>query len=313
MMTEGDFPGLSLLSLPSREPLASVSRTIVCLGNFDGVHLGHLALLREAERLREEVFPGAALGVFCFSEPPSSFFPGGAVPRLNTLDEKLSLFGQSGIGFAALGDFPSLRDLTPSEFTREICEKRLCAQALVCGFNFRFGKMGAGTPDDLKAIFPGLVSVVPPVCLDDLPVSSTRIRESIQSGRVDDAARLLSRPFSLTSPVLHGKALGRKLGFPTVNQVFDPRSVLPRLGVYVTRCEIDGKTYKGITNVGNRPTVDQSDAPVNCETYLIGFSGDLYGRELRVEFLRFLRPEIRFSDTEALAGQIALDLAEAQK
>lgn len=155
------------------------------------------------------------------------------------------------------------------------------------------------------------VTVCPEIRVLDETVSSTRIRRLLNEGDPVQATQLLTRPYSLTAPVLHGKALGRTWGFPTVNQNFPADILIPRRGVYISSCTVDGVSYGGISNVGSRPTVDR-EAGINCETHLLDFSGDLYGREITVSFLQFLRPERQFESEQALREQIGQDLAQAR-
>ena len=285
---------LSILSLPDA-PVAF--DTVVALGYFDGVHRGHMALLQETVRLARAL--GARPAVFTFSDGFKDKAP------LTDPGERLRLFEAAGIEVAFLVDFAAVRPLSPEEFVKN-CLQFLCrAKSAVCGFNFRFGKGAVGTAEDLLALFPE-AAVVPAVYEGGEVISSTRVRRLLGEGRVEDAALLLGRPYTVTGEVLHGKELGAILGFPTANM--KPKTLLPASAVYATAVKIDGKCFPAITDVGTRPTVE-GQGELRMETHLPDFSGDLYGRSLSVAFLRRLREEKRFSSLEELKTQLEQDAA----
>ena len=288
------------------------AESIVCLGNFDGVHLGHRALLKSAKEIRARRMGSAACAVLCFRAPSTDFLGADKIPRLCTLEQKLEQFRECGMDYAFLIDFPEIRALSPDEFAAQVLRDACHATAVVCGFNYRFGKGGVGTPETLKRILDVEVSVQDEVRIDGDTVSSTRIRRLLSDGRANEAAKLLSRPYTVRAEVIHGKALGKTWGFPTLNQNFPSEMLIPRHGVYITDCEIDGRHLRGVSNVGSHPTVD-SAATVNCETYLLDFDGDVYGKTVAVSFLEYLRPEQRFDSEEALKEQIARDIQAARE
>ena len=283
-------------------------RALLCLGNFDGVHIGHRALIAQARELRGEWFPNAALALFCFTAPSGDYLLKAPLPHLTTLAQKIELFAACGVEYVILADFAEIRTLSPAAFI-ELLKDSCNAVAAVCGFNYRFGAGGAGTPKLLGEIIP--TSVCPEVQDSGETVSATRIRRLIVDGKLEDANRLLGRAFSIESDVVHGKSLGQKLGFPTINQGVPARVIVPPKGVYVTECRIDGKTYRGVSNVGVHPTVDE-EAALNCETHLLDCSADLYGKTARVSFLHFLRPEMRFDSVEELKQAVARDIEAAR-
>jgi riboflavin kinase/FMN adenylyltransferase len=228
------------------------------------------------------------------------------------LEEKLRLFAQCGVEYAFLADFPSIRQLSPEQFVQKILIEKCHCISAVCGYNYRFGAFGKGDPTLLGKLLKSTVITQGEVRDDDGTVSSTRIRKLISTGDMENVARLLTHPYTLTSPVLHGKGLGKTWGIPTINQEFPQRKQIPAKGVYVTTCTIGGATYESISNVGTRPTVEQ-DSKVNCETYLLNFSGDLYGSTITTSFLKFLRSEEKFDSETALTQQIQSDIAQAQE
>ena len=302
---------LQCISLFDMSPAPLPAASVVCLGNFDGVHLAHRALLREARRLCNTEFTQASCAAFCFRTPSTDFLAPDKASHLCTLEQKLRRFRDEGLDYAILIDFPEIRDLSPEQFANNILRDGCHAVAAVCGFNYRFGKGGKGTPELLRSTLQIPVSVQSEISFCGETVSSTRIRRLLTEGRVEEANALLTLPYSFTAEVVHGKALGQKMGFPTVNQVFPDRMLIPRHGVYVTDCEIDGKHYRAISNVGAHPTVD-TDAQINCETYILDLCADLYGKQITVSFLKFLRPEQKFESIEALTAQIGHDLIAAR-
>lgn len=297
---------LSCICLETMQAVPVPDRTVLCLGNFDGVHLAHRRLLSSARAWREQAFPDAAVGVFCFRELSSDELSDCPPGHLCTLEERLARFAECGMEIAVLADFSELRELSAEDYVREILIEQCHCVAAACGYNHRFGRGGAGNSALLKQSLNGNLLVQPAVMDGGAPVSSTRIRQLLKSGNPEAAARLLTCPYTLCAPVLHGKALGRTIGSPTVNQNFARNAVLPRFGVYATDCEVSGRHYAGVSNVGIHPTVDRN-APANCETYLLDFSGNLYGRTVTVSFLHFIRPEMKFESVDALRKQIAKD------
>ena len=299
------------ISLSTMRPTSMPSRSIICLGNFDGVHLAHRKLLRLALKLRRENYQDTPCAVFCFCEPSSDYLLSAPPAHLSTLSQKLEYFKEEGIEYAFLIDFASVKDLSCAEFAQTLLKDTCHCVAAVCGFNYHFGKGGTGDAKQLEQLLGCPVMIQEEVRDHNETVSSTRIRRFLSDGSVEEATRLLQRPYCFTARVVHGKALGHKLNAPTLNQFFPTNMLIPRHGVYVTECEVDGKVYRGVSNVGVHPTVD-TDARVNCETYLLDFSGNLYEKDLTVSFLKFLRPEKQFSNVKALQAQIQQDIFEAR-
>lgn len=280
--------------------------TVLCLGNFDGVHRGHRALIRAAREMRDEKFPQAALGVFCFRGLSSDWLSEDPPGHLTSEEERLERFAEAGAELAVIADFPLLRDTEPQAFIRRVLIGDCRCVAAACGFNHRFGRRGEGTPDLLRNMLNGNLLLQAAVMEGGEPISSTRIRRLLIEGKPDEAAKLMGHPYLLTAPVVSGARLGRTIGFPTVNQRFAPFALIPRAGVYRTDCEVNGVHYAGVTDIGTRPTVDGAHE-VRCETHLLDYEGDLYGKTVRVAFLRYLREERKFDTVEALREQIARD------
>ncbi len=293
--------------------MAPPARAVLCLGNFDGVHIAHRALLAEGRALAGRL--RVPCGVFCFLRPSVDYLPRDGVTapgHLTTLRDKLALFAAAGCDFVVLCDFLDVRGLSPDAFIH-LLRGECGAVGVACGYNFRFGHRAAGRAEELVAAFGAKkVAILPEMVAHGGTVSASRIRECLARGEAATAAALLGRPYALTATVTHGKRLGRTIGFPTANQYFPREALIPAHGVYAALCHTpDGHTYPGVANVGCHPTVD-THARVNCETYLLDYAGDLYGQTLRIEFLYFLRPEERFSDLDALTAAIRRD-AEAAR
>ncbi len=291
-------------------PVAAPPQVVLCLGNFDGVHPAHAALLREGVRLARTC--AAACGVLCFFRPSGDhFLPADARPyHLTTLREKLRLFAALGVEYAYLCDFADVRTLPPPDFIR-LLEKEIGCIGAVCGFNHRFGAGAAGTPALLTEHFgANAATVMPEMTVDGVTVSATNIRNRLWAGDAEGAARLLGRAYSVEATVTGGKQLGRTIGFPTANQYFPAESLVPAHGVYVALCHTPDGIYPAVANVGCHPTVDER-ARVNCESYLMGFDGNLYGRRIKTELLCRLRPEMHFPDITALQDAIARDADHA--
>lgn len=281
----------------------------VALGSFDGVHLGHAALINRAvENAREN---HRASAVWTFSDDPSVIPGKYGMKSLTTLDEKLGLIASLGVDYAVLARFEDVRDLSPEEFIGMLTTGCV-AKAVVCGFNYSFGKNGAGKPDRLRESFGENCFVVDPVCVDGEVVSSSAIRGLLEAGDAEGASKLLGHDFFIDFPVVHGKELGRTIGLPTINQNFPDGILIPKEGIYAGRVEIAGQEYVGVSNVGTRPTVDDSGR-VNCETHIIGFDGWLYDERVKVGLAKRLRGEIKFPDIESLREQIERDARAAEE
>lgn len=279
----------------------------VALGLFDGLHSGHRQVILAAVRDGED----------CLSRAVYTFIPHTVstkmvAGRLCDDREEQQLLQTMGVEELFKADFAALRHLSPEEFVREVLVGQLNARRVTCGFNYRFGAGGAGDAallTELCAAYGITVTVVPEVDCGGTPINSTAIRAAIANGDMALARRLLGRPYHLRVPVTEGQHLGRRLGLPTINQILPAHLATPRFGVYASCVQWEGHTYPAVTNIGVRPTVG-TDAPL-AETYILGFSGDLYGTEPTVYPLEYLRGEQTFASLEALQTQIKKDAAYA--
>lgn len=288
---------------------------VIALGTFDGVHSAHKRLFEEAMKLKSKI-NARGVGAWCFRDLPAAFLRAESIPKLMSLEEKVEAMLSFGLDFVAVGSFEDFRALDAESFVTSLLIEKLGCVGAVCGFNHRFGYMGKGNAALLTSVLgEDNVVTVEEISYGGETVSSSAIRRHISSGDMERATIMLGRPFSLKAPVIGGKRLGRKLNFPTANQNFKSGSVTPLHGIYATRCKIDGIPYMGVSNVGIRPSIvdGSDDHTVNCETYIIDFSGDLYGKELTVEFCKLLRTEKKFDSIEALRRQISLDVEQAKE
>jgi riboflavin kinase/FMN adenylyltransferase len=289
---------------------------VLTIGNFDGVHLGHRALVSAA------VARARALGVeavaYTFDPAPRDVLrPDSAIPRIQSLDARVSHLLAAGADRVVVEPFDRMMaSMTPDAFARDLLGSRLRPSALVIGFDFRFGRGRAGGAADLADALGVPVETVPAVHHDGAPVSSSRVREAVRSGALAGAADLLGRPFSFVGTVIPGDARGRTLGFPTANVWPEPggkagaTALLPPDGVYAVRVRVDGADLPGVMNLGTRPTFDGEAR--RAEVHLLDFAGDLYGQRVEVTPVAFLRPEQRFASVDALVAQVRADVAEAR-
>jgi riboflavin kinase/FMN adenylyltransferase len=276
--------------------------TAAALGIFDGVHLGHRRVIDLAVKKAEEI--GAEPAVFTFNT--GTVTSKGRFEPLITDEDKAERLHAMGIKSIRSFDFGQLCGLTAERFVKEILSDTMNAACAVCGEDFRFGRNGAADAEDLKRICAecGIeVCTVGQLEIDGAAVSSTRIRELIKSGEIARANRLLGYRYGYTLTVEHGFERGRTWDFPTVNQAIPEGLVLPKFGVYCSKVLIDGVWYAGVTNIGVKPTVEKASPPL-AETFIIGFSGDLYGKRLPLELYEFVRPEKIFPSFDELKAEI---------
>ena len=284
----------------------------VALGVFDGVHLGHRAILGTA--LTRARAAGLEAVVCTFDPHPMEVLQPDRAPRpITTLDERLALIGETGVDAVVVLAFTrELASMEPEAFVKDMLLDRLRAREIVVGYNHRFGRGARGDARLLQELADRVgfrAHVVPPMTVEGAAVSSTEIRSALQRGDVTTAARDLGRPYTIAGPVTAGAGRGRTLGFPTAN-IEAERPVLVARGVYRGRIHVDGQQHSTVVNVGVRPTFGETMLAV--EAHLIDFKGDLYGRRVRLDFLERLRDEMRFPSVEELKAQVARDIAAAR-
>lgn len=286
----------------------SPGETAVSIGKFDGVHLGHRRLLEELIDQKEK---GLLATVFTFDPYPEVFFGYGSKQMLTTLEEKEQIFEKMGIDILVEFPFNAVSAATPSrEFvTRFLCS-HLRARFIAAGPDLSFGDHGSGNFSLLEELAPEYgftAKKIEKVIMDENTISSTLIRRLISTGEVTTAARYLGEPYMVRGRIVHGKALGRRIGIPTLNQVPPEDKLLPPFGVYYSDVLIGEKKYCGMTNIGIKPTVSE-EKRVTVETYLYDFRDDIYGETATVQLLTHRRPEMKFGSLEELKKTMEQDI-----
>ena len=278
----------------------------VALGFFDGVHLGHRAVIGACAAQsgeRESV-------VLTFRESPAKALGRKTPDLLSDNARKAQLMEEIGVDVLIFADFCAVKELSPAEFVQTILQEKLNADRVYCGFNYRFGRGGAGDTAALEKLCAArgiAVCAAEPVYCGGEPVSSSLIRDLIAKGEIGRANRLLGYRYAIEGRIDSGNHIGSLMGFPTVNLPIPDGTAVPRFGVYASDVLIDGVRYRGATNIGVPPTVGENEKPL-CETFLLDFGGgDLYGKRIRCELREFIRPEKRFGSVEELTEQIRMD------
>lgn len=285
--------------------------TAVALGFFDGVHLGHQSVILKAAACKDQ---GLTPTVFTFMDMPSAKVKGRSPGLLTTNEEKAAVMEGLGVSRLYVVDFNSVRDISAGDFLEKVIYEKLSAKKVFFGENYRFGKNALGNKDFLFENCPkyGIEPIIVPAeNFEGKPVSSTRIRECIRNGDVAAASKMLGRYFGVSQKIVAGNKIGRRMGTPTINQQVPPGGVLPKFGVYASAVTVKGKTYCGVTNVGVKPTIG-SKIPL-YETWIINFSGDIYGEKAETLLLDFIRPEKKFENLDQLKAEIFKNGIQAQK
>ena len=300
-MTEFPQPPQSFAVVHGEGPLPpALAGAVVAIGNFDGVHRGHRAVIAAA-RSRAQML-GAPAAALTFEPHPRSFFqPHEPLFRLTDERAKLRLFAATGLAGAIVMRFDAaLAEPAPESFINDILLHRLGISGAAVGFDFRFGRNRAGTPDLLAAqgaLRNFTVDVVPAVEIDGRRISSGVIREALVAGHIEEANELLGYPWFVSGEVVHGDKRGRELGYPTANMRLDPACGL-RHGIYAVRVGVGDRRYEGVASFGRRPMFDVGT--VLLEVFLFDFAGDLYGQEIDVAFIGWIRHELAFANIEEL-------------
>ncbi|MBP5298201.1 MAG: bifunctional riboflavin kinase/FAD synthetase [Lachnospiraceae bacterium] len=283
------------------------SPTAVTIGKFDGVHMGHKKLIESCMKQREK---GLKVCVFTFAPSPEKFF--GAEERcLTTVAEKRRIFDELGVDY--LVEYPfdkETADTEPEDFIKDILCGKIHAKYVAAGSDLSYGIRGEGDSKlllDLRNKYDYEADIIDKVRINDEIVSSTAIREAIRKSDMEKATAFLGAPYQMTGVIVHGNRIGRTIGMPTINQIPDDEKLLPPFGVYYSEAEIEGKIFKGITNIGVKPTVSD-EKKVTVETFLYNFNQDVYGNRAAVRLHGFLRPEMKFNSIEELKAQMKRDI-----
>lgn len=286
-------------------------KTAVTLGSFDGLHKGHIAVIACAFEMQKE--HGLLPLVLLFDRHPMLTVSGKAPDMILQAALRDELIAKTGAG-KRIVPFREVRNMSCREFFEKILIEKLNAGGVCCGWNYRFGKNNEGGIAELKALceeFDVMLKITPPVDFGGEPVSSTRIRQAVESGDVSLANEMLGREFRYKLTVVDGQHRGRLIGAPTINQRFDEGFVIPKKGVYASVTVVDGREYPSVTNIGLRPSFENED--FRSETCILGFSGNLYGQEIEVRLLQYLRDETKFDSLEKLSEQIGKDAGKSEE
>lgn len=273
--------------------------TAIALGYFDGVHMGHRAVLGAA--VNDAAEHGLLPAAFTFALAVDGGFKG---KRILASEEKRRRIASLGMHFYLRPTFEQFCGLTPEQFVTDVLRDAYGAKSVFCGEDFTFGKNRAGNVALLKKLCAkeGIrVVVVSMAQYKDARISSTRIRRHLESGDMENVNAMLGEDYAVVFPVHHGKGLGRTLGFPTINQVYPSGMIVPKSGVYITQVTLsDGSVHPGATGLGSRPTVNENSADITCETFMPGFEGELYGESATIQFCHYLKPTVKFENTQQL-------------
>lgn len=296
----------------------ALTPTAIALGNFDGIHCGHRQVIEPVLAAREQAVLRLYATVVSFSPHPREFFSRQPLALLSPFEERIALLEQTGVDQLMVLPFDQeLANLSPEEFVRQILVDKLQAKHISVGRDFRFGRQRAGNADLLESLAAEHGVEVTQVSLqtrDGERISSSAVRTALAQGDIQTAAQLLGRPYRLIGKVVQGQQIGRTIGFPTANLQLPESKLVPAQGVYGVRVSgknlNQGNAVYGVMNIGNRPTVDGIAETI--EVHLLDWQGDLYGQELTVELLEFIRSEQRFPSLDALKAQISADCAVAR-
>jgi riboflavin kinase/FMN adenylyltransferase len=304
---------METIHFPDDARLPWLVHPVLALGNFDGLHRGHLKIIERVKRGAAE-HGGTPMAMTFDPHPPRVVRPDKAPPLLMTKDQRLEALHRAGIACVAVVRFThDLSQWDPEAFVRNVLVDWLRVSEVWVGANFLFGHGRSGNFSLLRTLgqqYGFRADKIDPVRYKDFVVSSTRVRRLVAEGRIDEAGALLGHPYYIDGVVVHGRKRGRELGFPTAN-IATENELLPPNGIYATTLTVDGVVHAGLTNIGTRPTFDETD--VTVETYLLGFAGDLYGARVRLAFVQRLRDERRFDDVDALRAQMEADQRWAER
>jgi riboflavin kinase / FMN adenylyltransferase len=289
--------------------------TGIGLGNFDGLHIGHMALINTV--IKESKLNSLDSVVYTFTKHPENILRKSLfTPLITTESKKMELLGETSLNHLYFDEFDEeFSRMSPEVFVREVLVGRLKMKLAVAGFDYKFGYKGQGDIDLLKELgkkYLFKTIVIPPIKINNEVVSSTKIRQHITKGDMDQVFKLLGRHYSITAEVISGRRVGNTIGFPTANINPENYLILPQKGVYITRTQLKEKLYCSMTNIGYNPTFENQDT-LSVETHIIDFEGDIYGDKIEVFFLKKLRNEKKFSSVGELVNQIKIDMQKVRE
>ena len=292
------------------------TKRVIALGFFDGVHNGHGQLMKAVTAAANRT--GAVASAFTFDRSPTAVITGQPVPLISSVEDRIWLMRHYyGIQEVVVAPFDAMQRMDWEDFITQYLIRDLGVVHVVAGHDFHFGYMGKGNPQRLKEKCAQLgigCDIIGTVTQDGITISSTYIRTLIAQGEMERANQFLGHPHTLTNRVAHGKHIGSSaLGFPTVNLSIPDQVIVPAFGVYATKVHFNGRSFMAVTNVGVRPTIQDNDGRVTVEGFILDFSGDLYGQEVRMEFYKRLRGEQKFPSLQALAQEIGRNAQQTQE
>lgn len=292
------------------------TKRVIALGFFDGVHNGHGQLMKAVTAAANRT--GAVASAFTFDRSPTAVITGQPVPLISSVEDRIWLMRHYyGIQEVVVASFNAMQRMDWEDFITQYLIRDLGVVHVVAGHDFHFGYMGKGNPQRLKEKCAQLgigCDIIGTVTQDGITISSTYIRTLIAQGEMERANQFLGHPHTLTNRVAHGKHIGSSaLGFPTVNLSIPDQVIVPAFGVYATKVHFNGRSFMAVTNVGVRPTIQDNDGRVTVEGFILDFSGDLYGQEVRMEFYKRLRGEQKFPSLQALAQEIGRNAQQTQE
>lgn len=302
-----------MITFDTLDKIQNIEPCCIALGNFDGVHIGHQTLIKASvAKAKEKGFKSA---VFTFSSHPKNLIPGAKqIKNIIYQDEKAALIQELGVDYLFNVEFTKdIMTMNPENFVKELLVKKMNIKEAFCGFNYNFGYKGEGNIKLLRILGAQngfRVNEIKAVSVDGDVVSSTLIRGMIMAGEMEECSKYLGRNYDIGGEVVVGNKLGRTIGFPTSNIMIDETMVTPPNGVYITYCIYNGKKYPSVTNVGVKPTIGSFKK--NMETHIFNFNKELYGKTIKIQFIKKTRDEVKFSSVEDLSAQIAKDCNEAK-
>jgi riboflavin kinase/FMN adenylyltransferase len=297
----------------SIQEIENISPSVIALGNFDGVHRGHIELIKRA--VTDAMDTELCSAVFTFSNHPRNFLAGkNVIKNIITSEDKISIIEELGVDYIFNIPFDEhIHVMEPVNFINDLILDKMNSNILYCGFNYHYGKNASGSTESLigTAEAEGFeVNVLEPYIVDGNLVSSTLIRSLIGDGKIDECTKYLGRHYYTRGTVEVGNRIGRTIGFPTTNIGIDDSMVWPSHGVYITNCYYDGVKYPAVTNVGIRPTIGDNRRVV--ETHMFNFNQSIYEQEIKVEFIKKIRDEVKFKDKDELKMRIGKDKQTAE-
>lgn len=294
--------------IKSLDEVINVENTVVTIGNFDGIHKGHIKLIKEA--VEEAKLKNYKSVVFTFENHPMRYFRANSIKNIITNEEKIKIFKELGVDIVLMIQFDEyMTKIPPTDFVKDILMEKLNCKMVIVGHDFTFARNKEGNASLLKTLgeeYDMNVKIIEPIKIKGRRVSSSYIRELIKEGKVCEIKSFLGRNYSLGGEVIHAREIGRTIGFPTANLKPDDKLIIPKNGIYSVKVYVENKIYYGATNIGYNPTVN--GRALSIETNIIDFNEDIYGEIIKIEFLDRIRDEKKFNSLDELKSQLRTDV-----